>query len=87
MACYIVSYDMIEGGDYEPLIKAIKTYLGWAHITESTWAVVSENDHKQIRGDLVKYLPKGSRLFVTKSSGVAAWRNVICRNEWLKKYL
>ena len=87
MNCYIISYDMAEGGDYEDLFAAIKAYKTWAHITESTWAVVSDDDHKTIRDDLGQYLPEGSRIFVVKSGTAAAWRNVICRNQWLKKNL
>jgi hypothetical protein len=87
MNCYIISCDMAEGGDYDALFDAIKSYRIWAHITESTWAVVTDDDHKEIRDNLEQYLPKGSRLFVVKSGTAAAWRNVICRNEWLKKNL
>lgn len=85
--CYLISYDVSgESGspDYT-IIDAIKSYKGWAHITESTWAVVSDKSHTEIRDDLSEYLPKGSRLFVLKSGGIAAWRNVICSNKWLKE--
>ena len=87
MSCYIISYDMADGGDYESLYKAIKSYGTWAHITESTWAVVTDKDHKQVRDHLGTFLPDGSRIFVVKSSGVGAWRNVICRDQWLKENL
>ena len=85
--CYIISYDMAGEGDYTALFDAIKAYGTWAHITESTWAVVTDDDHKEIRDDLAKYLPKDSRLFIVKSGTAAAWRNVLCRNQWLKKNL
>ena len=85
--CYIISYDMAEGGDYDALFEAIKEYGTWAHITESTWAVVTEYGAKEIRDDLDVHLPRGSRLFVVKSGVEAAWRHVIARNEWLKKNL
>lgn len=87
MNCYIISYDMAEGGDYEELFAAIKAYKAWAHITESTWAVATNDDHKEIRDNLVQYLPNGSRLFVVKSGTAAAWRNVLCSSEWLKRRL
>lgn len=87
MTCYIISYDITEGGDYGALIAAIKAYGTWAHITESTWAVVTDTSHTEVRDDLGKYLPAGSRLFVVKSGAVAAWRNVICRDQWLKENL
>lgn len=85
--CYIISYDMAKGGDYDALFDAFKSYDSWAHITESTWAVVTEKKAKEVREHLNGYLPKGSRLFVVKSGVEAAWSNVICRNEWLKKNL
>ena len=89
MSCYIISYDLNDGddGDYETLISAIKRYKTWAHITESTWAVVSDENHKAIRDHLSSLMPEGSRLFVIKSGTAAAWRNVMCRNQWLKDYL
>lgn len=87
MDCYIISYDMGKGGDYTPLIEAIKKYGTWAHITESTWAVVTNKAHDEVRDDIGQYLPEDSRLFVVKSGKTAAWRNVFCRNEWLKENL
>lgn len=84
MACYIISCDLPEGSEDEKLKEAIKSYGTWAHITESTWAVVSEKSHKGVRDHIGSVLPLGSRLFVVKSCNVAAWRNVICRPQWLK---
>lgn len=87
MNCYIISYDKAGDGSYEELHAAIKEFGTWAHVTESTWAVKTEWKAEEIRDDLAQYLPKGSRLFVVRSGTAAAWRNVICRNEWLKKNL
>ncbi|MEN6371839.1 MAG: hypothetical protein ABFD64_07470 [Armatimonadota bacterium] len=85
MACYIISMDMPAGAEIDPVVEAIKSYGTWAHITESTWAVVSEKDHKQIRDHILNCLPQNSRIFIVKSGNTAAWNNVICRNEWLKE--
>lgn len=87
MKTYLISYDMAEGGEYNALYEAIKAYGTWAHITESLFAVKTEMTAKQVRDDLCQYLPEGSRLVVIKSGTEGAWRNVICRNEWLKKHL
>jgi hypothetical protein len=87
MACYIISYDVREGGEYEPLIGAIKAYATWAHITQSTWAVVSEESSKQIRDNLAAHMAEDDRLFVVKSGTAAAWSNAICSNKWLKRHL
>lgn len=84
---YIISYDMAEKGNYNDLYKAIKSYGTWAKITESTWAIVTESKAEEIRDHLEQYFPSGSSLFVIKSGTVAAWMNVQCSNEWLKKHL
>lgn len=78
---------MAEGGDYNSLIEAIKSYGTWAHITESTWAIVTEKSSSDVRDHLVNYINKGGRVMVVKSANVGSWRNVICSNEWLKKNL
>ncbi len=87
MACFLISYDLPEGSDYEPLIEGIKSYRTWAHITESLWAIVTEDRPVAIRDNLGTFVPEGGRLFVQKAASGAAWRNVICRNAWLKEHL
>lgn len=87
MKCYIISYDLRKKRDYESLYKAIKSYSRWAHITESTWAVVTARTAVQIRDHLSESMDHDDRLFVVRSGTEAAWRNVKCRNEWLKDNL
>lgn len=87
MACFIISYDLPAGSDYETLISAIKAYGTWAHITKSTWAIVTEADANTIRDELDELVPDGSRIFVVKSGVRAAWRNVMCSSVWLKRNL
>lgn len=87
VTCYFVSYDLPKNSDYAPLIKAIKSYGTWAHITESLWAVVTDTGATAVRDRLGEFVPSGGRLFVAKAASGAAWRNVICRNEWLKEHL
>lgn len=84
---YVISYDLAEGGNYDDLFSQIKSYGYWAHITESTWAVLSTKTASEIRDDIASHLTEGSRLIVVESANVAAWRNVICRNEWLKEHI
>ena len=77
----------MEGANYSDLKTAIKAYGIWAKITESTWAIVTVDSAKDIRENLLQYIPTGGRIFVLKSGSESAWRNVICSNEWLKKNL
>jgi len=85
--CYIVSFDTASEAARTKVAEAIKAYGTWAHITASTWAVVTPQTHKEIRDHLKAMLPEGSRLFVIRSGSIAAWNNVRCNNEWLKRYL
>ena len=87
MPCYIVSYDLREEKDYEALYDAIKSYAAWAHILESTWAVVASKSAVEVRNHLIGYLDSDDGLFVVKSGTEAAWRSVLCKNEWLKNNL
>jgi len=84
MACYIISYDLIGKRDYEALYEAIKSYGAWAQITESTWAVVTTKTAVEVREHLSSIMDEDDRLFVVKSGVEAAWKNVICKNQWLK---
>ena len=41
----------------------------------------------EIRDEIAEHIREGSRLIVVESANEAAWRNVICRNEWLKEHI
>jgi hypothetical protein len=89
MPTFFITYDLIGGdsSDYEELYKAIKAYGTWARVTESTWAVVTDEDASTVRSDLMQHMHEDDRLFVLKSGSAAAWHNVRCRTAWLKKWL
>lgn len=87
MSCYIISYDLKTGGNYSSLHSAIKAYGTWAKITESTWAIVTDEKASQVRDKLLAVIEKDSRLFVVKSAGEAAWSKAMCTSEWLQNNL
>jgi hypothetical protein len=87
MATYIISYDLIKTKDYPTLYEAIKSLGRWAKITESTWAITSDKTCSEVRDFILQYMDNDDRLFVVQSSGVGAWRNTKCSNEWLKNNL
>ncbi len=88
MSCYIISYDLrAPGRNYDSLYEKLKSYTKWAKITESTWAVITESSAAQIRDALKTVTDPNDRIFVVKSGVESAWRNSICKNEWLKENL
>lgn len=88
MTCYIISYDLHKQKNYDALYKAIKSYGTWAHILESTWAVVTENSASQVRDHLTSHMDSDDEIFVIKSGREAAWRGPDDKiTKWLKTNL
>lgn len=85
MATYIISYDIPQDNNNDGLIERIKKYGTWAHITDSTWAIVSTDSASNVRDALNRFIPDGGRLIVVQSANIAAWANTMCSNEWLQK--
>lgn len=87
MSTYVISYDLIKNKDYESIHNAIKTLGKWARVVESTWIITSDKTCTEVRDYLLKHMDDDDRLFVIQSSGIGAWKNVKCSNEWLKANL
>jgi len=85
--CYIISYQIISPRDTSTIDEAIKSYGTWAQITETTWAVVTSSSASQVRDSLQTFLSPEDKIFIVRSGFEAAWKNVICTSEWLKKNL
>ena len=85
MNTFVISYDLPEGSEYQPLIDRIKQYGKWAHITLSTWAIVTEDTATAVRDTLNAFIPENGRLIVVQTAHVAAWNNTMCTNDWLQK--
>lgn len=84
----IISYDIknSEEYDYEFLYKYFKSFGTWASITESLWAIKTEKSVSEIRDEVKNIVPDETAIFISKSSGVAAWSHVNCSNKWLKEH-
>lgn len=92
MATYLIMYDLNkEGQAYSAANKKLtdrikeifSTY--WHHL-DSTWTVVTDMTHVEIRDDLWLHMDSNDELLVVKSSGVAAWEGFNQKgNTWLKK--
>ncbi len=88
MYCYIVTYDLCQPcRDYTSLHAALKNYPRWGKITESTWAIISDNTASAIRDHLMCFIDSNDRLLVIKSGKEAAWNCVLANNQWLKDNL
>ncbi|TAE08930.1 MAG: SinR family protein [Bacteroidetes bacterium] len=88
MKCYVVIYDLKQPTqEYTELWEELKSHNAWGKLTDSSWAVVTEENAVEIRNHLAKFIGKEDRLFVVKSGGSAAWYNPKANKDWLKKNL
>lgn len=88
MSSKIIEYDLQQPGrDYVALYNAIKGYGTWAHVTESTWLIKTDETCIQVRDKLIELMDNNDRLFVGELSGAAAWHNTICKGQFLKDNL
>ena len=87
MSTYIITYDLKNTRNYNELYEYIKSYGSWAHINESTWAIVADQSASEIRDQLKNHLETDDLIFVIRSGTEAAWTNVLCSDKWLKKNL
>lgn len=91
MASYLITYDLSKPDrNYSGLYDAIKAISGsWAHIAESSWVVVANNQTTaNIRDSLKSVMDSNDKLIVCKLTGEGAWYGLSKRQtEWLKTNL
>ena len=88
MTSMIIEYDLCSPGrNYDALYETIKSSSVWAHITESTWCIMTKDSCVQVRDKLKKCMDSNDRLFVAQLTGTAAWSNILCDSDYLKKHL
>ena len=89
MSAYIITYDLSQPGrNYADLYARIRSYGTWATITESSWAIVTEQSPVAVRDHLSPALDSNDMLFVSTLGGSAAWLGLSDEiSDWLKKNL
>jgi hypothetical protein len=87
MRTILITYDLVgtseTSDDYRRLIDHIKSYGTYAKVALSTWIVRTDRTAVQVRDSCLAYMDGNDRLFVAVLTGVAAWHNTICTNDWL----
>lgn len=74
MRALIVTYDLKRPGqNYVDLFKALQSFSAYAHYQQSAWIVVSDRTSVEVRDYLMRFIDKNDKLFVTVSTGEAAW--------------
>ena len=88
MSAIIITYDLSSPGrNYDDLYDRIKSYPGWAHITQSSWAIAPRIDPAAVRDHLQPALDNNDKLFVAVL-GNAAWTGLDTDiSDWIKNNL
>ena len=86
MARYIVTYDLSQPGrNYDNLYRRIKSYSNWAEITESSYAIETDQKATEIRDYLSLALDDNDKLLVGRL-GTSAWTGLSNQIfDWLKE--
>jgi len=85
---YIVIFEIAQKVNQEKVIEYLKTFNGWARITDNSFAVRTTNlKAKDIRDAIINFKGENDRLFIIKSGLEAAWSNARGRNQWFKDNL
>lgn len=89
MSTYAISYDLdAPNRDYAGVAKAIEACGKAWHCLDSTWLVVSNMDHMQIRDKVYSAMDEGDSLLVVKLTGAGAWKGFDSGcSKWLKDNL
>lgn len=82
---YIVIFE--SKNNAQQIRNHLRSFNGWAKITNNAFAVMSTKTSSQIRDELMTIKGSGDRIFVIKSGVVAAWNNAAASSGWLKKNL
>lgn len=89
---FLISYDLKDSKGYDELHQAIKDYLGWAHILESSWLIKAETSSaSDVRDEVEDYIDTDDELLVTRmpDSGSGRWATTFSDDtvDWLKNNL
>lgn len=84
---YLIDYRIANARQEEKIADFLKSHQAWARITETLWAVRTAAKAADIRDAIVSKISENDRVFVIRSGTEAAWSNVRCRDEWLRKNL
>lgn len=85
----LITYDLsAPGRDYKGLIKKIKSYNGYARITESSYIITTKKEPEKVRDELLALIDENDKIYVGVITTPAAWFGLPDSvANWLQKYL
>lgn len=84
MAVYVVTYDLNKETKRPDILKDIKT-KSWAKLSESCYAIETDETPEQVYARLKKHLDNDDNLYVISMKRPYAGRGPKAVNEWLSE--
>jgi hypothetical protein len=87
MSIFLITYDLKKPGqDYSDFIKTIKGYT-WARLSESSYAINTQEAPKEIYDKLLPHLDKNDQLYIVTLKIPYFGMGPKDVNDWLSKFL
>lgn len=88
MAALLVTYDLNKPGkDYNDLLKTIKSYDAWARLSESSYAISTDQSPQQVFDKLKQFIDQNDNLYVINLKKPYAGFGPKDVNQWLENNL
>ncbi len=89
MTCYIVTFETHADASREGVRDVLKSYGLYCPVHQYCWAIMTNENAKEVRDKITNVLAQGERVFVVRSGTEAAWFNTYSEknNAWLKENL
>lgn len=84
MASYLVCYELVDNKDSSFIIEKLKSFGVWGRVIDNAWIVKSDKSFIEVRDEISEVIADNDRLLVVETNNIAAWKNVMCSNDWLK---
>lgn len=83
MTSYLICYELVNNTSEESIIVKLKSFGVWGRVIGNTWLIQSDKNFVTIRDEIAECMGDNDRLLVVQTANHAAWKDVLCSNEWL----
>ncbi len=88
MAVYLITYDLKKPGqDYSGLLKEIKKFSSWARLSESSYAVETNQTPETVCNTLRRHMDANDNIYVINLKRPYSGFGPQEVNDWLEKKL
>ncbi|MER8993537.1 hypothetical protein [Mesorhizobium sp. M0678] len=87
MSTYLVTYDLNKETVRPKIVDEVKASAGWARLSESSYAISTNETASQVHERFKKYLDNNDNFYVISLRRPYSGRGPKEVNDWLEKHL